>query len=196
MLHRDTNAKSSTQRQVDRKTVVAPIAAPPSVFKPYISERLEVRPQPDKGGLGVFAKVGLEQGELLVIWGGEVVDQTGLATLTAQQRQVTIQIEDNAYLVSYDVTDGDYVNHSCDPNARLADARTLIALRAIPAGDEVCFDYATCDADNYDEFQCSCGAASCRGRISGLDWQEQGLQIKYTGMFSPYLQRRISALNK
>ena len=171
MLHRDTNAKPTTQRRVDRKS---PNTAPPSVFVPYFSERLEVRPQSGKGGQGVFAQVDLEPGELLVIWGGEVVNRTGLATLTAQQRQVTIQIEDNAYLVSYEVTEGDYINHACDPNARLVDARTLVALRGIQAGEEVCFDYATCDADNYDEFVCACGAAWCRGSCRTVESGSRG----------------------
>ena len=45
----------------------------------------------------------------------------------------------------------------------------------------------------YDEFACGCGAARCRGRVSGDDWRLPELRERYAGYFSAYLQRRIDA---
>ena len=46
----------------------------------------------------------------------------------------------------------DFVNHSCDPNCGIVGAVLLVARRAIEAGEEICFDYAMTDSDDYDEF--------------------------------------------
>jgi hypothetical protein len=51
-----------------------------------------------------------------------------------------------------------------------------------------------CDASDYDEFRCLCGSSTCRGIVTGSDWRDPALQVKYTGWFSPYLVRRIAAL--
>jgi hypothetical protein len=72
----------------------------------------------------------------------------------------------------------------------------LIAIRDIEVGEEVCLDYAMCDGSDYDEFECSCGAPNCRGRITGEDWKRPELWERYDGYFSPYLQRRIAQLKK
>jgi len=40
---------------------------------------------------------------------------------------------------------------------------------------------------------CRCCQPSCRGQITGADWKLPGLQAKYAGYFSSYLQRRIEA---
>lgn len=61
--------------------------------------------------------------------------------------------------------------------------------------EEVCFDYAMSDGSPYDEFDCTCGAADCRRRVTGNDWCRPELQQRYAGYFSPYLQRRIEQLH-
>ena len=62
------------------------------------------------------------------------------------------------------------------------------------AGDVLSYDYATSDGCDYDEFECACGAVSCRGKITGYDWMLPELQIRYRGHFSPYLAARIASL--
>ena len=94
---------------------------------------------------------------------------------------------------------GRFVNHSCDPNCGVlvrADERQIEvrALRPIAAGEEITFDYAMCDASDYDEFSCMCGVPTCRQVVTGADWRDPVLQAKYSGWFSPYLARRIAAL--
>ena len=70
----------------------------------------------------------------------------------------------------------------------------LVAMRDIEVGEELSFDYATCDTSDYDEFRCACELPSCREIITGIDWLRPELQQKYAGWFSPYLARRIAAL--
>ena len=67
----------------------------------------------------------------------------------------------------------------------------LVAMRDIEVGEELGFDYATCDDSNYDEFQCGCGSSICRGTVTGLDWKRSDLREKYDGWFSSYLAKRI-----
>jgi hypothetical protein len=49
------------------------------------------------------------------------------------------------------------------------------------------------DTMPYDEFECGCGQPTCRGHISGNDWQKPELQKRYAGFFSPHVQRKIDA---
>ena len=70
----------------------------------------------------------------------------------------------------------------------------LVAMRDIAVGEEITFDYAMCDASDYDEFSCMCGVPTCRQVVTGADWRDPVLQAKYAGWFSPYLLTRIAAL--
>lgn len=159
----------------------------------YLSAKLEGRLRPD-GSLGVFTLEPVKAGERLAVWGGEIVDWETLTQLPADLRPYSLQVEEGLYLVSARVGPADWVNHSCDPNAGLSGQMVLVARRDLGIGEEVCFDYAMSDGTPYDEFDCSCGAANCRGRITGNDWLIPELQERYRGYFSPYLQRRIDQL--
>ena len=66
-------------------------------------------------------------------------------------------------------------------------------MRDVAAGEELCFDYAMTDTDDYDEFACSCGTASCRGTVTGADWKEPELRDRYRGWRSAYIERRDSS---
>ena len=160
----------------------------------YLSPKLISKAEPDKGGHGVIARTFIHAGELLVVWGGEVVSETQLVHFTQAQQRRSIQIEDNLYLIPGRIGPADYVNHSCEPNAGLSGQISLVAMRNIEPGEEVCFDYAMSDGSPYDEFECNCNAPTCRGYITGNDWRNPDLWPKYEGYFSPYLQRRINRL--
>jgi hypothetical protein len=84
------------------------------------------------------------------------------------------------------------LNHSCDPSAWLLDEITLAARRALDAGEEVTADFATWeDSEHVLTPACGCGAALCRGRITGRDWRIPELSARYRGHFLPYLDRII-----
>ena len=161
----------------------------------YLSHKLEVRCHPVHGEWAVFACEPLQPGELVAIWSGFIVNGAKLKMLPEEMQKHTLQVEEDAYLVT-SVPDepADYINHSCNPNVGLSGQITLVAMRDIEPGEEICFDYAMSDGSPYDEFECACGATNCRGRVTGDDWRRPELWARYAGYFSPYLQRRIEAL--
>jgi len=159
----------------------------------YLSPKLQARPKAD--GHGIFAREPLMKDEVLAVFGGHVYPWDAFMALPERERSLSLQVEENLFLVPDAIGDGDYVNHSCDPNAGLLGQIALVALRDIQPGEEACFDYAMSDATPYDEFDCQCGAPACRGRVSGADWRIPALQERYAGYFSPHIQRRIDALH-
>jgi len=160
----------------------------------WTAPQLSARPVDEKGGYGVFATAPIAAGEVVTAWGGEIVTGEQLAQHPAFIRTHSLQIEENLFIKPLDGVPSepaDFINHSCDPNLGLRGQITLVALRPIAPGEELCFDYAMSDGSAYDEFDCACGTAHCRGRVTGNDWQLPTLQERYAGHFSPYLQRRI-----
>ncbi len=162
----------------------------------FTSPRLEGRLIAGKGGRGVFARERIRGGEMLVVWGGEVVTGEVLRSMSEDRLRLTLQVEDDLYLLTTNEGPADWVNHSCEPNAGLDGQIVLVALRDIHAGEEITFDYATSDASPYDEFECGCGSSLCRGHNGADDWRLPELQRRYAGHFSPYIQRRIDAAKR
>lgn len=161
----------------------------------YLSPKLALRPCLDKGGSGLFAIEALQKDEVLAVWGGVIVPGEQLGSYSDYAQTHGLQVEDDLYLLPLTDDDpSDYFNHSCDPNSGLLGQITLVAMRPVAAGEEICFDYAMSDSNPYDEFDCGCGTQHCRGRITAEDWKRKDLQERYRGYFSPYLQRRIDKL--
>lgn len=160
----------------------------------YLSPLLEARYVPTKGGRGVFALEAIPKGTLLMVWGGQVLPSAVFDALAKDTQRHSVQIEEDLYLLPRVVGPADYINHCCDPNAGLNGQVVVVAMQDITAGEEVCYDYAMTDGSPYDEFACKCGAAACRGRVTGEDWRRPELIDRYAGYFSAYLQRRINEL--
>ena len=84
-------------------------------------------------GLGVFANRDIQAGEAILAFGGPVIDFAETKR-RGPWECMPMQIGRNQY---YDTQPpGVFVNHSCDPNAGIRDDRELVALRAIPAGED------------------------------------------------------------
>lgn len=161
----------------------------------YLLPKLEVRQDQTIEGRGVFACQPIAKGEIVAVWGGDVVDRQGFEALKPYQQRQTAQVEEDFYLVSSKPGPGDFINHSCDPNAGLDGQIVIVAMRDIATGEEVTIDYAMCDGDPADTFECLCGSPRCRHTVTGDDWRLPDLQQRYAGRFSPFLQRRILSLN-
>lgn len=160
----------------------------------WLSPKAEARPAGDKGW-GSFAAEPIAAGETVAAFGGWVVTGTDLEGISAERQGRSIQIDADLYLVSGETPEaGDMLNHSCEPNCGLLGQTLIVAMRDIPNGEELSFDYAMCDASDYDEFRCQCGHPTCRKVVTGSDWRDTALQEKYAGWFSPYLVRQIAAL--
>ena len=163
----------------------------------YLTDKCEVRNHFVAGGKTVVALELIESGEVIAVWSGRIVDAHEFDALPAEIRRHTAQVEENLYLASLGPDEPpDFINHSCEPNAGLRGQITIVAMQTIRPGEEVTIDYAMCDGSPYDEFNCACGSASCRGRVTGEDWRDPTLWERYAGYFSPYLERRIAALRR
>ena len=159
----------------------------------YLSSRLKGRPKASGDGNGIYTLQPINKGELLALFGGVIYEWEAFIHLPERERSLCIQVEERHFLVPRPIGEGDYVNHSCNPNAGLSGQIGLVAMRDIKIGEEVCFDYAMSDTLPYDEFNCECGSANCRGFVSGNDWQRPELQQRYAGFFAPHVQRKIDA---
>jgi uncharacterized protein len=159
----------------------------------YLSSKLEGRLKADKSGNSIYALEPIKKGEMIAVFGGVVYEWETFIHLPERERSLCLQVEDRHFLVPRPIGEGDYVNHSCNPNAGLSGQIGLVAMRDIKIGEEVCFDYAMCDTMPYDEFECLCGAPTCRHMVTGNDWQRPELQKRYAGFFAPHVQRKIDA---
>ncbi len=134
-------------------------------------------------------------GETVAAFGGGCISGATLAALPPDQQGRSIQIDEDLYMAGSVFADGaDMVQHSCSPNCGIVSGVLVVAMYNIGEGDELTYDYAMTDGSVADEFECRCGAANCRGRITGNDWMLPELQLTYRGNFSPYLAKRIAAL--
>ena len=69
----------------------------------------------------------------------------------------------------------------------------MVATRDLRPGDEITFDYATSEACELSpEWDCLCGTAECRARVTPNDWQIPRLQEKYLGHFLPHIAAKIA----
>ena len=159
----------------------------------YLSPRAAVRDAGRKGR-GVFATEPIAAGETVAGWGGEVMDRARFDQQSEHRRTHAIQIDEHLYMVGPEQSEpADFVNHSCEPNAGIVGSILLVAMVPIAEGQEICFDYAMADTDDYDEFVCECGSERCRRLVTGGDWRIASLQESYRGFMSSYLERRIAA---
>ena len=144
-------------------------------------------------GRGIFAVDDIPAGTTVAGFGGNVVDRAELDALAEEIRIHALQIDDDLFIASdLPFDDADFVNHSCDPNCGIIGSVLVVTMRDVAVGEELCFDYAMTDTDDYDEFTCSCGTALCRGTITGADWKEPELRDRYRGWRSAYIARRDS----
>lgn len=145
---------------------------------------------------GLFAKEGIKQDEVVVIWGGDFVSAE--EAKQARRAGKAVQQIDRGLWEVFDYAkrndDPSYNhNHSCDPNTWMQDEVTIVARHDIQAGEELTIDYALFMLD--DSYimaeKCRCGAAHCRRVITGKDWQKVQVQKEYAGHFSPCLNEKI-----
>lgn len=166
----------------------------------WISQKVEQR-NSKSHGLGLFAKEPINEGEVVVIWGGDFM--SGVEAQKAKREGKAIQqIEENLWDVFDYATrneDPSYNhNHSCDPNTWMRDEVTISTRRNIKPEEELTIDYAMFVLDDNWTMpgECKCGTTFCRHMITGKDWQRKDLREKYKNHFSPYLNRKIKDMEK
>jgi SET domain-containing protein len=142
---------------------------------------VEVRPSPIQG-VGLFAKRFIPRGT--VVWKNGAEEQrltrAQFEAIPLEQRRLVHQ-QGDAYFMSRDGSQ--HMNHSCDPTLTHADDDTLIALRDLQPGEELTYDYATCELE--DElgvnWACNCGGPTCRQHVTNRDCLDPVFQKRYQG---------------
>ncbi len=128
-------------------------------------------------GKGVFAKRPIRKGTRIVEYTGKIVsreeaDEIGTSTVGGHTHTMLFTIDDDRVIDGNVGGDAKYINHSCGPNSEAVqydDDRIYIeALRSIPKGQEITYDYhlevpGKITEKVKKEYECFCGSPNCRG---------------------------------
>ncbi len=164
----------------------------------WLSKKAETRLSSISGN-GTYAKKAIRKGELIAVFGGHVLEMKKWRMLPKKIMHMGITINENLAIGAIEedeLGEGDFVNHSCDPNAGINGQIFLVAMRDIKANEEIVFDYAMVLSLNKFKIKCNCGSKNCRKEIRWDDWKDPLLQKKYDGYFSWYLQKKIARLGE
>ncbi len=133
-----------------------PSIIPPEEGHPT-SDQFEVVDTGDERGQGLRAKVAFQRGERVARLSGVLVNHTMLETI---QISPTLHLHDPWFCR--------FLLHSCDPNLTIdTTAMEARAAKDIKPGDYLSIDYAATEDFLSSQFACHCGAANCRGWMTG-----------------------------
>lgn len=165
------------------------------LFASYRSPKTVVRSS-QIGGRGLFATAPIHRGEVVSVNGGHLLDRAGMAAHGGAVGDAELQVTDDLFLAPVGEAEFDgvmmFLNHSCEPNVGIQGQIVFVAMRDVAAGEELTLDYGTIDHD-IPTMTCRCGAAVCRGVVTGRDWQRPELQRKYGQYFAWYLLEKMHA---
>ena len=130
-------------------------------------------------GKGVFAVQDLAEGETLIEYVGEVISWAEAQARhphDPQDPNHTFYFHIDEHRVIDALFGGNssrWINHACNPNCEASEENGRIfikALRNIPAGEELNYDYGLIIEARYTaklkaEYPCWCGAPNCRGTL-------------------------------
>jgi len=164
------------------------------MVKSFISSKATISKSATHGR-GLFATKPIQKGEIIGIKGGHIIDRKTLASIEDIVRDSELQITDNFYLAPLRNEERNnvmmYLNHSCSPNIGVEGSIVFVAMRDIKVGEELTIDYVMIDDASY-KMSCKCESKNCRKIITGKDWKRPGLQHKYRGYFSTFLQKKMA----
>lgn len=127
-------------------------------------------------GMGVFANREIAPWEVILEFGGPIIDFA--ETKRRGPREcMAIQIGEDRYFDTR--APGVLVNHSCFPNAGIMWDRFLVALRPIRKGQEIRFDYSTTMQEQSFTMTCLCGDPHCRGEVRDFSTLPREVQSRY-----------------
>ena len=127
-------------------------------------------------GKGVFARNALRKGTKIIEYTGPIIsteeaDEIGTASVGGHTHTMLFTVDDDRVINGNEGGDAKFINHSCDPNAeavQYGDQIFIEALRAIPKGQEITYDYhlqvyGKITDKVKKEYECFCGSPKCRG---------------------------------
>lgn len=145
-------------------------------------------------GLGVFAGRHFRRGELVLeIDDSRVVDDVHPLGPSESPHHCDYLAHGKVVLMQFPER---YINHSCDPNVYVASdegRRLVIALRDIPAGEEIAYDYCI-NGGGDTMWICHCGAGRCRHTMhSDFFHLPDKLQLEYLPLLDVWFQNERRA---
>ncbi len=143
-----------------------------------VNEWVELR-QSSIHGLGGFAHRDIPKGTRIIEYTGEKISNAEAdrryddAQMRRHHTFLFILNSKTCVDAAFEGNESRFFNHSCDPNCEAVIERGHIwieAVRRIPAGTELLYDYQYEDDRDYTEedlrfYVCRCGARNCRGTI-------------------------------
>jgi uncharacterized protein len=146
------------------------------------------------GGQGLVAVASIPRHELVAIWANRIMTTAEMWALPEALQDFPVQVWYDMFvgpMAADEVEPVDYMNHSCEPSCGVRGSVAVVARRDVAAGEELTFDYGTTDTDRW-TLECGCGAATCRGRMTGDDWRDPAFQARHAGYLSLYVQELIA----
>lgn len=121
-----------------------------------------------RNGRGIFARKNIAPDEKIFQVVGKRIECNEDDDIDDETRANTYRFDKDTY-ISPAGRMGDFLNHSCVPNAKVVKTNNkLFVVAATPIGkdEEVAIDYSTITAsDDVWEMDCNCGTKCCRGVV-------------------------------
>ena len=161
------------------KNQLSPNTSAPAATAPVVSGRRIQTRRSGVHGKGMFAVQDLAEGETLIEYVGEVISWKEALRRhphdpTDPNHTFYFHVDEKHVIdAKHGGNSSRWINHSCAPNCEADEQKGRVfikALRNIPAGDELFYDYGLIIDAKYTkklkaEYPCWCGAPDCRGTL-------------------------------
>ncbi|XP_039219462.1 histone-lysine N-methyltransferase ASH1L isoform X1 [Crotalus tigris] len=157
----------------------------------------------EEKGWGIRTKESLKAGQFIIEYLGEVVSEQEFRNRMIEQYHnhsdhYCLNLDSGMVIDSYRMgNEARFINHSCNPNCEMQKWSVngvyrigLYALKDMPAGTELTYDYNFHSFNREKQQLCKCGFEKCRGIIGGKSQRMNGLLNKGNQMVPA--QRRPS----
>jgi hypothetical protein len=163
-------------------------------FTPFVSKKIIVRDTKTVKGKGVFAIKEIKKGELILEFE---------PTFIKKATQHTFRFDRHLHQLCMDEKAAEnYLNHSCEANARFDSSKAASlrfafrAKRKIKAGEEITYNYFTTDWGGEDNFECACGSLHCKRLITGFKTLTLSEKEALRSDLIPYLLNKLKQAKK
>jgi SET domain-containing protein len=161
------------------KNQLSPNTSAPAATAPVVSGRRIQTRRSGVHGKGMFAVQDLAEGETLIEYVGEVISWKEALRRhphdpTDPNHTFYFHVDEKHVIdAKHGGNSSRWINHSCAPNCEAEEQKGRVfikALRNIPAGQELFYDYGLIIDAKYTkklkaEYPCWCGAPTCRGTL-------------------------------
>ena len=161
------------------KNQLSPNTSTPAATAPAVSGRRIQTRRSGVHGKGMFAVQDLAEGETLIEYVGEIISWKEALRRhphdpTDPNHTFYFHVDEKHVIdAKHGGNSSRWINHSCAPNCEADEQKGRVfikALRNIPAGQELFYDYGLIIDAKYTkklkaEYPCWCGAPTCRGTL-------------------------------